>query len=228
MSEEENPSKKSQSTNKNVCKRNSKRARVQIDILGPLVESYKSSKYIIVVTDCFTKLASAYAVPQATATEVADAMLDWTAQFGVMKILHSDQGRQMESAIVKEVCQRFGIHKTRTTSYYPASDGQVERMNRTLIDMLSKYVGQNQRSWDEHIPLYALLAYRLSMHESTALSPAMMTYGRELDLPADLIYGSLDVASSQACEPLTYVAKLCDRMEKIHKLACDKLIESNE
>ena len=66
------------------------------------------------------------------------------------------------------------------------------------------------------------------MHESTALSPAMMTYGRELDLPADLIYGSPDVASSQTCEPPAYVAKLCDRMEKIHKLARDKLIESNE
>ena len=160
--------------------------RKQIDILGPLVESYQSNKYIIVLTDCFTKWASAYAVPRATATEVADAILDWTSQFGVMKILHSDQGRQMESAIVKEVCQRFGIHKTRTTSYYPASDGQVERMNRTLIDMLSKYVGENQRSWDEHLPL-VLLAYKSSLHESTSLSPAMMSYGRELDHPADMI-----------------------------------------
>ena len=201
--------------------------RVQIDILGPFVESYQSNKYIIVLTDCFTKWASAYAVPRATAIEVADAILDWTSQFGVMKILHSDQGRQMESAIVKEVCQRFGIHKTRTTSYYPASDGQMERMNRTLIDMLSKYVGENQRSWDEHLPL-VLLAYRPSLHEGTSLSPAMMTYGRELDLPADLIYGSPDVASSQAGEPPAHVTKLCDRMEKIHNLARDKLIESNE
>ena len=66
------------------------------------------------------------------------------------------------------------------------------------------------------------------MHDSTTLSPAMMTYGRELDLPADLIYGSPDVASSQACEPPAYVAKLCDRMEKIHNLARDKLMESND
>ena len=97
-------------------------------------------------------------------------------------------------------------------------------MNRTLIDMFSKNVGQNQRSWDEHFPL-VLLAYRSFLHESTSLSPAMMTY--ELDLPADLIYGSPDVASSRADEP-PYVTKLCDRMEKIHNLACDKLIESNE
>ena len=56
----------------------------------------------------------------------------------------------------------------------------------------------------------------------------MMTYGRELDLPADLIYGSPDVAPSQAGEPPAYVTKLCDRMEKIHNLARDKLIESNK
>ena len=201
--------------------------RVQIDILGPLVETYKSNKYLIVLTDCFTKWASAYAVPRATATEVAGAILDWISQHGVMKILHSDQGRVFESELVREVCEKFGIHKTRTTSYHPASDGQVERMNRTLIDMLSKYVGQNQRSWDEHIPL-ALLAYRSSVHESTTLSPAMMTYGRELDLPADLVFGSPDVASKQANEPPAYVTKLSDRMEKIHNLARDKLLEANE
>ena len=50
--------------------------RVQIDILGPLVESNRSNKYLIVLTDCFTKCASAYAVQQATAKDVADAILD--------------------------------------------------------------------------------------------------------------------------------------------------------
>ena len=142
--------------------------RVQIDILGPLVESYTSNKYIIVLTDCFTKWAIAYAVPRSTATEVADAILVWISQFGVMKILHSDQGRQFEAMTIREICQKFGIHKTRTTSYYPASDGQVERPNRTLIDMLSKYVGQNQRSWEDHLPL-VLLEYRSSVHDSIYL-----------------------------------------------------------
>ena len=73
-------------------------------------------------------------------------------------------------------------------------------MNRTLTDILSKYVGQNQRSWDDHIPL-ALLAYRSSVHDSTRLSPAMMTYGRELDLPADLMYGRPDKETSQGSKP---------------------------
>ena len=189
--------------------------RVQIDILGPLIESHRSNKYITVLTDCFTKWASAYAVPRATAPAVANAVIDWIGQFGVMKILHSDQGRQFESAIIQEICQRFNIHKTRTTNLNPASDGQVERFNRTLIDMLSKYVGQNQRSWDDHLPL-VLLAYRSSVHDSTSLSPAMMTYARELDLPVDLIYGSPQSVSGQATEVPAYVANLSDRVEKVH------------
>ena len=87
-------------------------------------------------------MASAYAVPRATAKEVPDAILDWMSQFGFMEIFHSDQGRQLESAIISETCQKFGIDKMWTTRYHPAS--KVQRMNRTLIDILSKYIEQNQ------------------------------------------------------------------------------------
>lgn len=201
--------------------------RVQIDIVGPLIETKSSNKYLIVLTDCFTKWASTYAVPRATATAVADAILDWISQFGVMQILHSDQGTQFESAVVTELCQKFGILKTRTTSYYPASDGQVERFNRTLIDMLSKYVAQNQRSWDEHLPL-VLLAYRSSVHDSTSLSPAMMTYGREMDLPADLIFGGPESTSKTTNDLPEYVKDLSNNMERVHNLARDKLAKSGE
>ena len=159
--------------------------RVQIDIVGPLIETHRLNKFLIVLTDCFTKWARAYAVPRATATAVADTVLDWVSQFGVMQILHSDQGKQFESIVISELCQKLGILKPRATSYYPASDGQVERLNRTLIEMLSKYAEENHRRWDDHLPL-VLLAYNSSVHDSTSLSPAMMTYARELDLPADL------------------------------------------
>ncbi|MEW8548046.1 MAG: RNase H-like domain-containing protein, partial [Candidatus Thiodiazotropha sp.] len=201
--------------------------RVQIDIVGPLIESQKSNKYLIVLTDCFTKWASAHAVPRATANAVADAVLDWVSRFGVMQVLHSDQGKQFEATVIADLCQKLGILKTRATSYYAPSDGQVERLNRTLIEMLSKYVEQNHRTWDDHLPL-VLLAYNSSVHESTSLSPAMMTYGRELDLPADLIFGSPERTSGQDREPSKYVQDLAESMEKVHELARKKLSKSND
>jgi hypothetical protein len=66
--------------------------------------------------------------------------------------------------------KKFSIDKTRTTAFRPQSDGLVERFNRTLEDILSKYVSQNQKDWDEQLP-WALMAYRSSEHDTTKFSP---------------------------------------------------------
>ena len=71
---------------------------------------------------------------------------------------------------------------------HPASDGMVERFNRTLEAMLAKLVDRNQRNWDKCLPL-AMLAYRSAVHESTGFSPSLMMLGREIELPADLLLG---------------------------------------
>ena len=93
--------------------------------------------------------------------------------------------------------------------------------------MLSKFVGQNLRGWDDHLPL-VLLAYWPSVHDSTSLSPAMMTYSRELDLPVDLIYGSPQSVSGQDVEVPAYVANLSDGMKNVHQLVRNKLAHAAE
>lgn len=103
--------------------------------------------------------------------------------------------------------------KPRATTYYPTSDGQAERLNRTLIEMLSKYAEENHHRWDNHLPL-VLLAYNSSVHDSTSLSPAMMTYATDLGLPADLIFEGPEHASKQAFPPSEYVRNLAEQMEK--------------
>ena len=177
------------------------------------------------MTDCFTKWANAYPVRRATAIEVAKAVLDWVSQFGIMKILHSDQGAQFEAAVIQQLCQKLGILKTRTTSYHAQSDGQVERLNRTLMEILSKYVHHSQKDWDEHIPMI-LLAYRSCTGEANKMSPVMMTYGRELDLPVDLVYGVPPSPEQPGQEPCQYVANLEETMVKIHEIARNHMLKA--
>jgi len=57
------------------------------------------------------------------------------ARFGMTRQLHSDQGKNFESKLIHELCLLAGIEKSKT-SFHPKSDGQAERFNRTLLQML--------------------------------------------------------------------------------------------
>ena len=75
--------------------------------------------------------------------------------------LHTDQWKNFELALIKEICQLLGVKKTRITLYHPPSDGLVERFNRTVLDMLSMVVQQDEHGWDLLLPP-VMLAYRCS------------------------------------------------------------------
>ena len=103
-----------------------------------------------------------------------------------MQQLHTDQGKTFESNLFQEMTKILGIKKTRTTPYHPQSDGLVERMNRSLKDMLSKVVNSQQDDWDLRIP-QVLLAYRTMVLTSTGFSPHRIMFGREARMPIDLM-----------------------------------------
>jgi len=114
--------------------------RLALDVLGPLPLTEDGNKYILIVADYFTKWVEAYPLPNQEAPTVAEVLVkEYVCRFGVPLLLHSDQGRNFESAVFQGMCQLLGIQKTRTTPYHPQSDGMVERFNRTLEAQLSKF-----------------------------------------------------------------------------------------
>ena len=62
-------------------------------------------------------------------------VFEFVCRFGVLRELHSGQGTNFESKVMAEVCKLLDIEKTRTSPFHPQSDGQVERYNRTLMEM---------------------------------------------------------------------------------------------
>ncbi|KAG5894815.1 hypothetical protein JTB14_008305 [Gonioctena quinquepunctata] len=96
----------------------------------------------------------------------------------------TDRGANFTSTLFKEVCKVLGIEKLQTASYAPTTNGQIERMHRVLKDMLSHYISENQRDWDNWIP-FVLMAYRGSTHSSTGYSPYFLLHGRDQILPMD-------------------------------------------
>ena len=163
--------------------------RVAMDILGPLPLTDRGNKYILVLGDYFTKWVESFPIPNMEAKTIANMFVGhFVSRFGAPDVLHTDQGRNFESALFKEVCLLLGVHKTRTTPYHPQSDGLVERFNRTLLDLLSIAAREDEQNWDLCIPT-VMLAYRTSVQESTGCTPYFLLFGREARLPVDVMFG---------------------------------------
>ena len=157
--------------------------RIAIDITE-MPMSTKGNKYALVAMDYFSKYVHVFPMSNQTTETVADCLMKLVLEQGVPERLHSDQGKQFESAVFQELCKRLGIQKTRTTPYHPQSDGMVERFNRTLKDMVAKYIRLDGSDWDEVIGA-TVFAYNTSKHSTTGYTPFFLAHGREARLPVD-------------------------------------------
>ncbi|XP_039453944.1 LOW QUALITY PROTEIN: uncharacterized protein LOC120432803 [Oreochromis aureus] len=192
--------------------------RVGVDILGPFPTTDQGNHYVLIAMDYFTKWPEAYAVPDQSAVTTAERLVnEMFCRFGVPEELHSDQGRNFKAAVFKEVCQRLGIRKTRTTPLHPQSDGLVERFNHTLATQLAILTSRQQRDWDQHLPL-VLMAYCSAVQESTKCTPAALMFGHELRTPVDLVFGSPPEQEVCGDPGLGYLHNLLARLREVHQL----------
>ncbi|CAL9699311.1 unnamed protein product [Knipowitschia caucasica] len=201
--------------------------RVHLDILGPFPVSSSGNKYILVIIDQFTRWVEAFPVPdQGAETTARKLVYDFVAKFGTPLELHTDQGRNFESLLFRNVCKLLQITKTRTTPYHPSSNGQVERFNRTLLQMLRCYVNRNQKNWDEQLPLLTA-AYRSSRHAVTGFTPNRLMLGREVHQPQDIQSGSAKL-SADPLKEADFLYNLEEGLKEVHSLARDHLRTAQE
>ena len=194
--------------------------RVHVDITGPFVESKKGNKLILVVVDQFTKWFECYAIPDQTAEVVCRALVDnFISRFGIPQIIHTDQGRNFESSLFREMCKLLEIAKTRTTPYRPSSNGQIERYNRILLAVIRCFI-EDQQEWDEHLPLLSM-AIRSTVNRSTGCTPNQLMLGREVSVP-DEIFGMSSLNSPKQPVP-DYLRRLLEHMKAAHAAARKQL-----
>ena len=160
--------------------------RIAVDIAGPFPKTDNGFVYILVIADYFTKFTEIFPLKNIEAETVAETMFrGWIKRYGCPQEIHSDQGSQFESQIFQEMCKLLQINKTRTTAYHPQSDGLIERMNRTIKEILAKYISVNQTDWDKFVDS-VVFAYNSTIHDTTGITPYRMVFGEEIVLPVDL------------------------------------------
>ncbi len=191
--------------------------RVTLDILGFDRATERGNRYILVIVDTLTKWAEAISMKDEKAETVARFLVEeFVCRVGIPAQLHSDQGRQFEAVVFQEMCRLLGIRKTRTTPLHPQSDGQTERLNRTLLDLLAKLSAEHPADWDTKLP-YAMAAYRSTPHTTTGETPNRLMLGRESTTPLTLL--ALPIPDAGRKTP--WVERLENNFQETHRLVQD-------
>ena len=117
------------------------------------------------------------------------------------------------------MCKLTGIKKINTTSYHPQCNDQTERLNSSILNVLSMYVDRYHNTWDQFIPS-VLMAFRTAPHESTLESPFYLLYGRDCRLPIDTtLLKPQDLPKSIE----EHRAKVVQTVEEAQKIARDNI-----
>uniref|UniRef100_A0A3P9JPF0 Gypsy retrotransposon integrase-like protein 1 n=1 Tax=Oryzias latipes TaxID=8090 RepID=A0A3P9JPF0_ORYLA len=183
-----------------------------------------NTKDILVLTDHFTKFAVAIPTANQKAGTVAKCLWnEFMVHYGIPERIHSDQGPDFESKLIKELCEVAGIKKSRTTPYHPRGN-PVERFNRTLLGMLGTLENKQKSQWKQHVkPL--VHAYNCTKNEVTGFTPYELLFGRCPRLPVDLAFG-LSVREPRSISHSDYVKNLRSRLEESYKLASKHAFKS--
>ena len=163
---------------------------VSVDFLH-LDECKNKFQYIMVVIDHFTRYCQLYATKSKKGTAAADKLFnEFIPHYGCPARVHHDQGGEFTSDMWKELHRFMGIKSSNTTPYHPQGDGQVERCNRTILNMLRSLTANQKKDWKKFLPKLAF-AYNSTVNKSTGMSPFYLMYGRESRLPIDTVFPEL-------------------------------------
>ena len=113
--------------------------RMAIDLTRPHPPSRSENVYILTALDHFTKWAEAVPLKNKEALTAAKALTkEVFLKVGLPMQLLTDQGKEFEAQVLKDLCHCLEIDKVRTTASKPSTNGGVERFHRTLNVMLGR------------------------------------------------------------------------------------------
>ena len=175
--------------------------RVHMDLFGPLKTSSQGKKYVLCLTDAFTKYAVMLAIDNKEAPTVAKNIFEnWVCKFGTPLEFVSDNGREFCNNFAKELYALLKIKHSTTTPYWPQCNSQAEVANKTIQKYLASFVDETTLDWPIYMAPMAF-AYNTSVHRSIKTTPFFLTYGAEPRYPSfpnpdvQRYYGESDAAA---------------------------------
>ena len=160
--------------------------RVHADLFGPLRTSASGKKFILVITDAFTRYVELIAINNKEAECVAEAIFNhWICRFGVPAQLVTDQGKEFVAQVCQQIWKKLDLLHITTSARHPQANAQAEVVNKTIARYLASFVDETTLDWEPFLfPL--MFSYNTAYHRSIKTSPFFLTYGIHPTMPNEL------------------------------------------
>ncbi len=145
-------------------------------IKNPNSKGKIEAKNMLIVTNHFMRYMMGFITQDQKAETTAKVL--WECVFMTLGFPHkilTDQGASFESKVIVELCKLAGVQKLQTTPYHPQGNGQVERANQTVLNMLGKLEAEDKEEWVQHLPT-VLYTYNATRSSITGYSPYFLMY----------------------------------------------------
>src|SRR3954466_5148678 len=157
---------------------------IGMDFITGLTRTRSGYDSIWVVVDRLTKVA--HFIPVKTTYDSAKLAKIYMSMIvclhGVPSKVVSDRGTQFTSRFWRQLHETLGTRLEFSTTFHPQTDGQTERVNQILEDMLRACALDYGSSWDDNLP-YAEFSYNNSYQASLHMAPFELLYGRKCRTP---------------------------------------------
>lgn len=200
--------------------------RISLDMVGPINTS-NNNTYILTMIDDLTKYLIAVPIPNGEANTIAEAFVkNFILIYGQPETILTDRGSNFMSEVFRNVCKLFKIKKFCCSSYHPETNGNVERVHRTLKDYLRNFVDKSLQNWDELLP-FAIFCYNTSVHSSTGFSPYELIFGKEASIPIK-VSTNTNLPVYNYDDYYCYIKSVLHNMQNMAKSCLEKAKEKNK
>ena len=185
--------------------------RVHLDTLE-LPLSQNGYKYLFVAIDYFSRFAILKPIRDKKAETIAAAIFEEIiVNFTTPHTIITDNGGEFNNKILEELCQTFKVKKVNIQAYHPASNGVVERLNRTVINCLRSLIDPHSITWDVWIP-HVKCAINTHINSATGDTPHYIIFGEDKSLPFEL----LKTSPSPLYNPDDYMLQQTHNFQQIY------------
>ncbi len=190
--------------------------RIHANLFGPMLTADSNKKFVLCITDAFTKYAVVTSIQNKNAETVADAIFkEWFCKFGIPAQIHTDRGKEFVNKLSVEMMELMNVVHTKASPAHPQCNSQVEVFNKTVKKYLASFVDDTALNWETFLPAL-VLSYNTSYHSTIATTPFELLFREKARLPS---FPNEDIQKVHYGE--TSAEERFNLLQKLRKLAHD-------